>query len=224
MGNQLVSCISLLILLLIVQAPGNASGEIAGADNVKHAHGHMHMHMHTHIVSQISPSVTVFFLIKDLQVGKTMSIYFSHIDPSKSFHFLPKQQADSIPFSSKALPYLLHFFSFSPDSPQAIAMTDTLSQCEAEVKAKPKSKEVTAPKMMACHNMPYAYAVYLCHAQKTETKVFKVLLEGESGEKVDAVFVCHMDTSKWDQSHVSFALLGVKPGVRRICHFSRHTI
>lgn len=80
-------------------------------------------------------------------------------------------------------------------------------------------KEIPAPKMVACHTVPYPYAVFYCHSQKSENKVFAVSLVGENGDRVEAVAVCHMDTSQWSRDHVSFHVLGIEPGSSNVCHF-----
>ena len=81
-------------------------------------------------------------------------------------------------------------------------------------------KEVLAPKMVICHPVPYPYAVFFCHYFGTGTKVFQVSLCGKNGDNVEAVAVCHMDTSDWDPDHILFQLLGVKPGASSpVCHF-----
>ncbi|KAL7236772.1 hypothetical protein ACSBR1_019968 [Camellia fascicularis] len=36
--------------------------------------------------------------------------------------------------------------------------------------------EIFGPKMVACHTMPYPYAIFYCHDQESERKVFKVIL------------------------------------------------
>ncbi|BBN67566.1 unknown seed protein like 1 [Prunus dulcis] len=180
--------------------------------------------------------------------GQNQAIYFPKINPSKSPHLLPREEADQIPFSSKQLLHLLHFFSFSQDSPQAKALEDTLRQCEIEpIKGETKScatslesmldftrggcgldtpfsvvatthltnsttnfqnytileepKEILAPKMVACHTMSYPYAV---------------LLGGEDGDRVEAVAVCHLDTSQWSPNHASFSVLRTKPGASAV--------
>ncbi|KAK7264309.1 hypothetical protein RJT34_31916 [Clitoria ternatea] len=224
-----------------------------------HAHAHMD---HNHI----DPSVMVFFTLKDLKVGKRMPIYFPKRDPATSPKLWPKEEADSLPFSLNHFPNLLKFFSFSPGSPQAKAMEDTLRECESkpikgEVKFcatslesmldftqtiigfksdlkvfatshQTKSSvtfqnytileniiEIPAEKMVACHTMPYPYAVFYCHSQESENKVYRVSLGGDNGDRVEAMVVCHMDTSQWGHGHVSFQVLRVKPGTSSVCHF-----
>nr|XP_043620887.1 BURP domain-containing protein BNM2A-like [Erigeron canadensis] len=81
------------------------------------------------------------------------------------------------------------------------------------------SQNIPSPKLVACHTMPYPYAVFYCHSQESENKVLMVSLEGEDGDLVEALSVCHMDTSHWSPNHVSFGVLGVKPGTTSVCHF-----
>lgn len=81
------------------------------------------------------------------------------------------------------------------------------------------SQNIPSPKLVACHTMPYPYAVFYCHSQESENKVLMVTLEGEDGNVVEALSVCHMDTSQWSNRHVSFSVLGVEPGTTSVCHF-----
>ncbi|XP_076918582.1 BURP domain-containing protein BNM2C-like [Bidens hawaiensis] len=216
--------------------------------------------------NQKDPRVMVFFMLQDLQVGKTMPIHFPNRHTSSS-QLLSKQETDKIPFSLAELPNLLRLYSFSQGSPQAEAMESTLRECEVrpikgETKRCPTSLEsvhefsrdifgsdtqvitlatthlknppsgllqnykviaisqnIPSPKLVACHTMPYAYTVFYCHSQESENKVLMVTLEGEDGDVVEALSVCHMDTSQWSRSHISFSVLGVEPGETSVCHF-----
>ncbi|KAL3515185.1 hypothetical protein ACH5RR_022087 [Cinchona calisaya] len=80
-------------------------------------------------------------------------------------------------------------------------------------------ERISAPKMVACHTMPYPYKVFYCHYQESESRVYKVSLNGGNGDGVEAIAVCHMDTSHWSPDHVSFSVLGIKPGTSPVCHF-----
>ncbi|XP_041011195.1 polygalacturonase-1 non-catalytic subunit beta-like isoform X3 [Juglans microcarpa x Juglans regia] len=204
-----------------------------------------------------------FFTMDDLFVGKTMPLRF----PIQEFpHFLPREEADSIPFSMAQLSNVLQLYSILPGSPSAQAMENTLQQCEslptkgeikhcatslesmlgfvhnimgswanldvltithptvATVSAQNYSvlrisEEIYAPKWVACHPLLYPYKVFYCHFIE-RSKIFKVLLGGENEHKVEAVAVCHMDTSDWDPDHILFRQLGIKPGSSSpICHF-----
>lgn len=80
-------------------------------------------------------------------------------------------------------------------------------------------KEIAAPKVVSCHFLPYPYAVFCCHSQVTESKVFRVLLGGDNGDRVEAIAVCHMDVSKWTHNHLSVWLLDIEPGNSPVCHY-----
>ncbi|KAL3651801.1 hypothetical protein CASFOL_004803 [Castilleja foliolosa] len=77
---------------------------------------------------------------------------------------------------------------------------------------------ISARKIMACHLLPYPYAVFYCHGQESDTKLYKVLLAAEDGGRVEAAAICHMDTTEWDPHHVAFRVLGTEPGGLPICH------
>ncbi|XP_052172638.1 BURP domain-containing protein BNM2A-like isoform X4 [Diospyros lotus] len=281
-----------LLLLLILYSNGIESTEMikepGKADDSLHQHREMnvlrlhsmdddddadimmptdHVHAHAHPSSHLDPQLMVFFLVEDLRVGNTLPIFFPKRNLS-SAKLLPKELADSIPFSLDELPNLLQTFSFSRGSPQAMAMEATLRACETKpIKGETKicatsfgsmldfvreifglevqfkalstthltksattllqtytilevSQETSHYKMVACHIMAYPYAVFYCHYQEsTESKVFRVLVEGENGDRAEAVAVCHMDTSQWSPNHVSFKVLGIEPGSSAICHF-----
>ncbi|KAK1431171.1 hypothetical protein QVD17_14455 [Tagetes erecta] len=215
----------------------------------------------------VDPTLSVFFKVDDLYLGKKMPIYFATNNNSNRTYLLSREEVGSIPFSSLKLPYLLEFFSIANSSPQAKAMETTLKLCELKPKkdefkfcvtslesmldmtrgifglVKPKvlttkilssnhtlfqnytfvkkPVEIYTTKMFACHAKAYPYLVYYCHGQKGHftNKVFKIVLRGENGEKVEAVATCHMDTSTWDSGHVAFRVLGVRPGGSPVCHF-----
>ncbi|XVF18962.1 hypothetical protein REPUB_Repub11eG0069300 [Reevesia pubescens] len=78
-------------------------------------------------------------------------------------------------------------------------------------------REIQSAKKVACHPLPYLYAIYFCHFDATETKTFKLPLVGDSGDKVEALVVCHMDTSGWSSNHIAFRMLGIKHG-NSVCH------
>ncbi|KAI4295542.1 hypothetical protein L6164_035581 [Bauhinia variegata] len=81
------------------------------------------------------------------------------------------------------------------------------------------SEDIYAPKWVTCHPLPYPYAVFFCHYIGTGSKIFKVLLGGENGNQMEALGLCHLDTSEWTPEHVIFQQLGTKPGASPICHF-----
>ncbi|KAF5823807.1 putative BURP domain-containing protein [Helianthus annuus] len=57
-----------------------------------------------------------------------MNLYFTKNDQKATF--LPREIADSIPFSSNKLPQIYNEFSVNPDSVEAKIMKQTLEECE----------------------------------------------------------------------------------------------
>ncbi|KAI5000257.1 hypothetical protein ZWY2020_004846 [Hordeum vulgare] len=76
------------------------------------------------------PSAALFFLEKDLHAGKKMSVHFM-ATPGAGGKFLPRSEAEAIPFSSEKAPEILSRFSVAPDSAEAAEMKQTLRECEA---------------------------------------------------------------------------------------------
>ncbi|OMO92119.1 hypothetical protein COLO4_17855 [Corchorus olitorius] len=250
-------CISISLLLALMSAQAGYARKITHRQDMEESSMAGH---------NMDPSVNIYFKINDLKIGKTIPVYLHSKNLSASPHLLSREEAKSIPFSSKKLPQLLDFFSFSKDSTQAKAMEYTLKQCELEpIKGetgfcatslesmldfarsvfgldsglkvltttflkKPSvflqnytvlnmPKQISASRMVACHTLPYPYAVFYCHSQKSENRLFQVSLGGENGDRVEASAVCHMDTSQWDIDHVSFRVLKIKPRSSPVCHF-----
>lgn len=81
------------------------------------------------------------------------------------------------------------------------------------------TKEIAARRIVGCHPLPYPYAVFYCHSQESDNKLFKVSLVGENGARVEAVAMCHMDTSQWNRDHAAFLVLKTEPGKSSVCHF-----
>ncbi|KAM3209496.1 hypothetical protein ACQJBY_063899 [Aegilops geniculata] len=80
-----------------------------------------------------------------------------------------------------------------------------------------KSSEI-----VTCHDLKYPYAVYYCHTSNP-TAAYAVTLEsverGAAPATMEALAVCHLDTSQWSLKHPFFALHNVKPGDVAVCHF-----
>ncbi|KAK2383482.1 BURP domain-containing protein BNM2A [Trifolium repens] len=202
MAINIVSCILLHHLLVVIMLCSHGFEARELVETEKKSMEIHHNHHHNHMTHNIDPSFMVFFTWKDLKVGKKMQIYFPKRDPSTSPKLWSKQEAESLPFSSNKLSYLLKFFSFSPNTPQAMAMENTLKECES----KPIKGEVK-------------FCATSLESMLEFTQNVLVLLGGENGDKVEAMVVCHMDTSQWSPSHVSFQVLGVTPGSSSVCHF-----
>ncbi|GLJ15591.1 hypothetical protein SUGI_0256210 [Cryptomeria japonica] len=75
-----------------------------------------------------------------------------------------------------------------------------------------------------CHSKQYAYAVYYCHKAactlEAGRRIARVWVKGEEdGRTLEAVAVCHKDTSAWIPNNIPFKALNVKPGTPSICIF-----
>ncbi|TVU02859.1 hypothetical protein EJB05_51645, partial [Eragrostis curvula] len=76
---------------------------------------------------------------------------------------------------------------------------------------------------VACHKMPFPYAVYQCHMTKLGYEAHVVSLRGIHGgaaaAAADMLAYCHMDTSSWNPAHPAFEVLHTSPGGSPVCHF-----
>ncbi|XP_075506133.1 BURP domain protein RD22-like [Primulina tabacum] len=83
-------------------------------------------------------SVALFFSQKDLAAGEKMNLNFYKTQNSATV--LPRQVADSIPFSSNKLPEIFSKFSVNPSSEEAEIMKKTIQECEDETTIKGEEK------------------------------------------------------------------------------------
>ncbi|XP_027180301.1 BURP domain protein RD22-like isoform X1 [Coffea eugenioides] len=77
----------------------------------------------------IDPKVKVFFLKMHLNRGSSMNMKFVESVKSPTA-FLPRQVANSIPFSSKSVPEILNKYSLNPQSQDARIIKETIAECE----------------------------------------------------------------------------------------------
>ncbi|KAJ4952028.1 hypothetical protein NE237_028860 [Protea cynaroides] len=211
---------------------------------------------------QDDQNVALFFQEKELHPGTTMNLHFTKTTTGATF--LPRQEAESIPFSSNKFSDVLQLYSVKPGSKEAQVMKSTIQECEEpamqgedkycatslesmvdfstsklgttnveavstevgkeEINKKQQYtisrgvKKMASGKTVVCHDQPYVYAVFYCHSSRS-TRAYKVPLVGSDGTKVNAVAVCHTDTSKWNPKHLAFQVLKVKPGTVPVCHY-----
>ncbi|XP_066330779.1 protein RAFTIN 1A-like [Miscanthus floridulus] len=213
-----------------------------------------------------APTAAVFFHEEAVRVGERLPLHFRAAAPA-ALGLLPRGVADSIPFTTAALPAVLALFGVPPGSSRAAAMAETLRTCERpppvageaeearfcatsleamveravaalgtrDVRAvtsalpraglPPQAYTVRAVRrigggasFVACHDEAYPYTVYWCHGTGP-ARAYLVEMEGaRGGGAVTVAFVCHTDTSRWNPEHVSFKVLGTKPGGPPVCH------
>ncbi|KAK3122061.1 hypothetical protein QOZ80_8BG0664600 [Eleusine coracana subsp. coracana] len=88
---------------------------------------------------------------------------------------------------------------------------------EYAVRAVRRVEDGGAGFFVACHDEAYPYTVYRCHTTGP-ARAYMVEMEGYGGDKISVATVCHTDTSRWNPEHLSFKLLGTRPGGAPICH------
>ncbi|CAL4981618.1 unnamed protein product [Urochloa decumbens] len=72
---------------------------------------------------------------------------------------------------------------------------------------------------LVCHDMEYPYKVFYCHLS-LPTRAYQVkLISQVDGSSVDALAVCHLNTSSWNSDFIFFELMHVKPGQTTACHY-----
>ncbi|XP_068324138.1 BURP domain protein RD22-like [Pyrus communis] len=74
------------------------------------------------------PNVAIFFLEKDMRPGTTMKLHFT--TNSNTQTFVPRETAESFPFSSNKLPEIFNQFSVKSGSVEADIITGTIQECE----------------------------------------------------------------------------------------------
>lgn len=77
-----------------------------------------------------NPNMALFFLEKDLHQGTKLDLHFTKTSNPTTTFFLPRQVADSIPFSSNKVENILNEFSIKPESEEAETVKNTISECE----------------------------------------------------------------------------------------------
>ncbi|KAJ8643161.1 hypothetical protein MRB53_004909 [Persea americana] len=160
------------------------------------------------------PNVALFFLEKDLQPGTKLNLFFPKA--TESLKFLPRSEAKQCVTSLESM---VDFARTRLGTPvKALATEVKKETVKQQYTIAPRVHKLASTKSVACHSENYVYAVYYCH-ETSDTSAYVVPLVGEDKTRVDAVAVCHKDTSQWNPKHVAFKVLKVKPGSVPICHF-----
>ncbi|XP_037495439.1 BURP domain-containing protein 17 isoform X1 [Jatropha curcas] len=75
------------------------------------------------------PNSTVFFVYNDLHAGQKMRVHITK--STNKARILPRQVAESIPFSTDKLSEIFQRFSVDPESRQSKVMKQTIEDCES---------------------------------------------------------------------------------------------
>ncbi|CAL4963052.1 unnamed protein product [Urochloa decumbens] len=109
--------------------------------------------------------------------------------------------------------------AFSGDMPIDPAGT-TARRGRHKVTAVRKLSE--SPVAAACHDLTYPYAVFYCHTT-SPAAAYMVRLAAEDGgsaaPEMEALAVCHLDTSQWSPRHPFLVAHNLRPGDVAVCHF-----
>jgi hypothetical protein len=107
--------------------------ERGGTDDMKPFLPFYYIYAASEIQLHDKSNVALFFLEKDLYYGKKLNMQFtkttSNNDGTK---FLPKEVADSIPFSSNKMENILDKFSIKKESKEYEIVKHTINECEVK--------------------------------------------------------------------------------------------
>ncbi|KAJ1685144.1 hypothetical protein LUZ63_016534 [Rhynchospora breviuscula] len=136
---------------------------------------------------------SVFFLEQSLQPGSTMTLQFTRT--TTGVPFLPRQVADSIPFSSSMLPGILSRLSINPSSKMASSIKNTIADCEAEPLAGEKWFCATSLESMIDYSMSSLNSSNLCAMSTSVAKATspkqKYTITGLKKAKASELVACH---------------------------------
>ncbi|XP_027084056.1 BURP domain-containing protein 3-like [Coffea arabica] len=140
-------------------------------------------------------NVTVFFLKRDLHGGSIMNLQFVNLLDNTTA-FLPRQVADSIPFSSKSVPEILNKFSVNPNSVQAEAMKELIADCEEpgiEVEDKYCATSLESMVDFTTSKLGKNVGAISTEAQKTDPKILKYVIVNvfKLNDDDKAIVACH---------------------------------
>ena len=147
------------------------------------------------------PSVALFFQEKELRPGKKMTVQFTNTVPGTKF--LPRSEADAIPFSSEKVPEILGRFSLSPDSVEAAEMAQTLRDCEAPAAKGEKKSCATSLESMVdfataglgtSHVRAVSTVVARPDSPKQEYTITGVKRAGAGADDGGRLVACHAET------------------------------
>lgn len=72
--------------------------------------------------------------------------------------------------------------------------------------------------IIICHTVMFPSALYYCH-HVTGTKVVQAALRAEDKSVINAVGICHLDTTLWASEHPAFKALNIPRGAEA-CHWT----
>nr|WCP86632.1 responsive to dehydration 22a [Dianthus spiculifolius] len=76
------------------------------------------------------PTKALFFLEKDMKTGHKMTIHFTQTTNGATF--MPRDEAESLPFSTDKMSEILREFSVQPGSEEAQTIQETVKECQSK--------------------------------------------------------------------------------------------
>lgn len=159
-----------------------------------------------------NPNTALFFLEKNLHPNSKFTLHFPK-QTTSSTHFLPRQLAKSLPFSSRKLPQILDKFSILPTSIEAESIRNTIDQCEAPgIVGEDKFCATSLESMVdfSTSKLGKEVTVFSTEVEKdTDLQAFTVVnLAKKPSSTTNSAVVCH----KLSYPYAVF-----------YCHFTQHT-
>ncbi|KAL2944463.1 BURP domain-containing protein 5 [Bienertia sinuspersici] len=128
---------------------------------------------------------------------------------------------DEVRYCANSLKDMIDFITSRPHSKNSklmVASTEEENETLMEYTIQKAQKLGNDDKHnIVCHRLNNPFVVFLCHNIKS-TDIYRVSLVGANGKQMNAIAVCHKNTSEWYPGHISFQLLKLKPGTKPICH------
>jgi hypothetical protein len=116
-------------------------------------------------------------------------------------------------------------FVASQLGPEVQALSTTGAPAETPAQRTPVKIESVTKRSLAegdhiiiCHGIMFPSALYYCH-HVTGTKVVQASLRASDDTVINAVGICHLDTSLWASEHPAFTALNIPRGAEA-CHWS----
>ncbi|CAK9182708.1 unnamed protein product [Ilex paraguariensis] len=164
---------------------------------------------------------TLYFLENDMKEGTKMNLQFTKVEGETMKKTIKKCEKPGIKAEEKycatSLEEMIDFSTSKLGKRVKAMSTEVENETQLQKFSITGVKKMAGEEAVVCHKLPYAYAVFYCH-KISNTKAYKISLEGADGTKAKAVGVCHFDTSAWNPKHFAFQVLKVEPGTVPICH------
>ncbi|CAI8605763.1 unnamed protein product, partial [Vicia faba] len=174
--------------------PDVNSRESSNAFNYKHAASEPDASSETQLHDK--PKALVFFFEKNLHDGTKSNLQFMKTSSSNVAKFLPKEVANSIPFSSNKVDYILNKMNIKKGSKGARIVKNTMSECEEEgIKGEEKLCVTSLESMIDFVTSKLGKNVEAFSTEmnkESESQQYKMIAQGvkKLGEK-NKVVVCH---------------------------------